>query len=201
MVVYGWMPLIIAQPRWIPYLLCAQQECVMYYIARNTYIRRYPVIENWFFGAVKGSKFIRELCKEFMSINDYDTVGDYVDEVEQDLEVDLQGIVDFDDPEYLTMHVSVQKILQIDEFPLNRLKLVKAESEPFKYLKAGHWDAGTALKKLCRNRRKLWGRPLIKFTGPEREYLEKHPKIRDCIFNDVPLHTRRRRKSKRLSGT
>ncbi len=156
-------------------------ECVCYYIERNTYIPRYPVIENWFFACRKGSKFIQALCEEFMSINNYDTVEDYIDYVE-DLGTELQGIVDFDDPAYLTMHVSIQLILQVDKYDVSRLRLFKAEEGPFRYLRAGDWKAKRSLTKLCKEP-DLWATPFVKFTGDERNFLENNKQIRDCIFD------------------
>lgn len=161
-------------------------ECIAYYIKRNTYIKKYPIIENWFFACKKGSKFINKVCSEFMSINKYDDVYDYVDYLEKDLGVNLQGINDFDDPGYLTQHCSMQKILQYDEYPISQLKLFKAESGPFKYLSDGNWKP-TATKLIIKNPKKYITEPFIKFTGPERNYLEDHPIIRNKIFDIINI--------------
>jgi hypothetical protein len=148
-------------------------ECVIYYLdgfTEESFKNNSPVVENWFIACVKGSRFIRDWCDEFMKINNYDDVNDYVSSV-TDSGVSLQKIYD---PGYLAMHVSAQKILQQ---PNNyRLAVMRAEDGPYLYqadnTDGDNWNIPKAIDALQTGKYNYL--PLIKLRGCERSYMENN---------------------------
>jgi hypothetical protein len=108
----------------------------------DKYKKTSPVIENWFFACKKGSQFLCDWRDEFTKITTIDSRKEYIDEVKKN-GTDIQNI---SSPEYLTMHVSAQKVLQSDK--KYKLSLLKAEDEAFKYLTQNDWDSKKAVKNL-----------------------------------------------------
>jgi len=139
-----------------------------FYIASFTKEGLPPVIENWFFACNKGSEFVRKWRDEFTQIYNYPNVEKYVRSREE-MGVDTEKI---SGPIYLAMHVSAQKVLQIDKYPLESLILKKAEDGPFKYLTETHWDSEKALRLACSD--KKYQSPIMKMRGAERNVLEEH---------------------------
>ena len=78
-------------------------------------------------------------------------------------------------PIYLAMHISAQKVLQWDEYPMEGLILKKAEDGPFRFLVDAKWDSEKALKLACSD--KSYQMPIMKIRGAERKVLEE--KIND----------------------
>jgi hypothetical protein len=140
-----------------------------FYIASFTKEGLPPVIENWFFACSKGSEFVRRWRDEFSQIAKYPGVEKYV-ESRKEMGVNYEGIAS---PTYLAMHISAQKVLQIDKYPLDSLILRKAEDGPFKYLTENGWDSERALKFACKH--KQYQGPIMKMRGDERKFME--PKI------------------------
>jgi hypothetical protein len=140
-----------------------------FYIASFTKKGLPPVIENWFFACTKGSEFVRRWRDEFSQIGKYPSVEKYVLS-RKEMGVNYDGI---GAPIYLAMHVSAQKVLQIDKYPLDSLILRKAKDGPFRYLTENGWDSEKALKFACKN--KQYQGPIMKMRGDERKVLE--PKI------------------------
>lgn len=67
---------------------------------------KFPILENWYISAKKGSPFIAAWFKEFMRVNEFNEIKDYVDDLKK------KGTsVEFD-TEYLTMHLSGYHILK-----------------------------------------------------------------------------------------
>lgn len=102
-----------------------------------------PVIENCFLACNKNSPFIKLWKDEFTNIANYVTVEKYI-ESRKNLGVDFEKI---NDP--MATQVAVQKVLQIDKYPLDSLILRKAEDGPFKYLVDAKWDSEKAMKLAC----------------------------------------------------
>lgn len=138
-----------------------------FYIASFTKKGLPPVIENWFFACNKGSEFVRRWRDEFSQIGKYPSVEKYV-ESRKEMGVNYEGI---NGPIYLAMHVSAQKVLQIDKYPLDTLILRKAENGPFRYLTENGWDSERALKFACKN--KQYQSPIMKMRGCERGIIEQ----------------------------
>ena len=137
-----------------------------FYIASFTKEGLPPVIENWFFACNKGSDFVRRWRDEFSEIAKYPSVEKYVDSRKK-MGVNFEGI---GSPYYLAMHISAQKILQLDRYPLDTLILRKAEDGPFKYLTENGWNSEKALKFVCKN--KKYQTPIMKMRGDERKVIE-----------------------------
>jgi hypothetical protein len=138
-----------------------------FYIASFTKGGLPPVIENWFFACNKGSEFVRRWRDEFSQIAKCPSVEKYV-KSRKEMGVNYEGI---SSPIYLAMHISAQKVLQIDKYPLDSLILRKAEDGPFKYLTENGWDSERALKFACKN--KQYQGPIMKMRGSERGIVEE----------------------------
>lgn len=115
-------------------------EYIGYYIDQATipeYVNMSPVVENWCFACIPGSVFIQDWLNEFMVLNNYENAKQYVDAVLES-GVNPQKI---DQPEYLTMHLSAQKILQNNPNKY-KLHLLRAEDTAFRHLvdDHGNWD-------------------------------------------------------------
>ena len=137
-----------------------------FYISSFTTKPEYPVIENWFFACNKGSKFMKLWRDEYVQISKYNSVKDYIDS-RTIMGVDIQNI---SSPIYLAMHVSAQKVLQIDQYPITNLILRKAEDGPFRYLSSTEWKTQRALYLACKE--PAYTRPLLKLRGCDRKILE-----------------------------
>jgi len=79
----------------------------------------------------------------------------------------------------LAIHVSAQKVLQIDRYPVDLLRLQKAEDGPYKYLVDAKWDSEKALQLACSNN--TYYTPIMKMRGYERGIMEKK------IENDLSM--------------
>ena len=162
----------------------ARVEYVGFYLDWFTKDKRYPVIENWAFACPKHSKFFGKWKNEFMKINDYDEVDDYLDDVKE-LGVNFQHI-EKDDPNYLAMHIAAQVILQHEKYPQKNLVLFRADDGPLKYKihRAGKQSLEKRVNRLCKEYDNWMYIPMIKFTNDERNIMEHSKKVRDCVFNN-----------------
>ena len=134
-----------------------------------------PVIENWFLACNKNSKFIKLWRDEFIQIANYLTVEQYI-ESRKKMGIDCENIKS---PLYLTIHISAQKVLQIDKYPLDSLILRKSEDGPFKYLVDAKWDSEKALQLACSNKKYQF--PIMKMRGAEINILEN-----ELLYNLSP---------------
>lgn len=137
-----------------------------YYIDEFTENKNYPVIENWFFACEKGCPFVNAWKEEFLRLKDYENVTEYVKDTTKT--VDKQKILW---PEYLAMHVSAQKVLQIDKYPLDKLVLYRAEDEPLYYFEKSGWDYEKSVQMTCDESDKI-NVPFLKFVNPQRNIIE-----------------------------
>ena len=126
-----------------------------------------PVIENWFFACNKGSPFVKKWRDEFSKIAQYSCVEQYVNSRIQ-MGVDIEKITI---PIYLAMHVSAQKVLQLDQYPMESMMLRKAEEGPFRYLVDAKWDSEKAVRAACLD--PSYQTPILKMRGSERIIVEK----------------------------
>ena len=148
-------------------------EYVGYYIDKTPTHEKTqsPVIENWFFACIPNSTFVNDWCKEFLSTRNFKTINDYLDDVKsQDVDIDNVEI-----PEYLTMHVSAQKILQknLDKYSIY---VFSACSGPFKYLCETGFNDEEAVKNLLdtEKHKKYYKYTFVKICGGQRKILEKY---------------------------
>lgn len=140
------------------------------FIKQSTTINKYPVIENWFFACIKGSSFMKRWRDEFFQIANFESVDDYITS-RKNMNVHFQKINMLN---YLAMHISAQKILQYDKYPLQNLILRIAEDGPFKYHYDTNWKAYLGLQLACKDNTYRW--PFIKFTSNERNVINENIK-------------------------
>jgi hypothetical protein len=155
-------------------------EVVGYYIEKSTTRPEYPVIENWFFACVPGSSFMQKLKEEFMSINDYADVDEYLKEKRKS-GVDFQEI---DGPNYLAMHVSAQVVMQKHMGPeevAKKLHLMKAEDGPLAHIRDGLLGELPNIKDICDNGSSS---PFVKFTSIDRKFLNVIETFGACKYLD-----------------
>ncbi len=141
------------------------KEFLGYYMNGFTKNPNYPVIESWFFACVPGSQFVVKWRDTFMKMNEYDSVEEYINE----LNVDPQGIP----PSlhtYLAIHMAAQYVLQELKYPINKMSLLKCEEGPFLYLVENNWNSEKAVEDVIKNRVNT---DLIKLRGEERKVFEK----------------------------
>lgn len=128
---------------------------------------QFPVIENWFFACNKGCKFLQLWRDEFSEIARFPSVSDYV-ESRKRAGVDVQEI---HGPIYLAMHVSAQKVLQLDKYPQDQMILRVAELGPFRYMDETTWDSKKGLQLACQN--KEYQAPMLKLCSAQRKALDE----------------------------
>jgi hypothetical protein len=153
-------------------------DFVGYHIGKMMNTPDSPVIENWFMAAPPGSNFIRKWKETFSKINDFKDPSDYVNSIREQ-GVDISKV---ESPEYLTMHVASQHVIQKQMSPdevSNKLYLMKAEDGPLKYLADNDWNSTKGIESICNTE---YTHPIIKFRGTERELIEKRSKLK-CVFD------------------
>jgi hypothetical protein len=128
---------------------------------------RMPIIENWFFAAPKQSSFMKAWRDEFSELARFPTNQAYIDSRVK-MGVDVKDWSST--PNYLTMHVAAQKVLQIDKYPLDKLMLWPSEKGPYRYLVENDWNNKKALESACSNMK--YRTPFMKLRGAERSVLE-----------------------------
>lgn len=123
-----------------------------------------PVIESWFLACKKNNLFVKKWYEEFMKTDNYENIDDYLDALTKE---GIQHKINI--PNYLTIHISAQAVLQRNpcEFILN---LLKAEDTAFKYLTDNEWNTEKSIIALTQD--KYNDQPIIKLRGSERIYLE-----------------------------
>jgi hypothetical protein len=143
-------------------------ELVGYYLATKTSRSEYPLIENWFFGCVQGSRFVRQWKTEFMRINQFSSALSYVANVRLcGIDIQMLAFPNY----YLSMHVAAQSVLQRHRGVMELLLLERAEDGPFKYLVPHQWKRRPALQFLCENRFTN-ACPILKITGDGRDCVD-----------------------------
>ena len=162
-----------------------KSEFVGFYLNGFTTDPYTPVIENWFFGCVKGSAFVGMWRDEFMRINDYSSAMAYVDHARLN-NIRINGIP-YLLSHYLSMHVAAQVVIQHHTYPImERSSLQTAESGPFQYLQTNKWISKEAISWLVS--RKQDGSnmpPFIKLRGSERMLLQNDPAALEILTRTV----------------
>ena len=162
-----------------------QVEFVGYYVG-DILDNKYPVIENWFFACVPNSLFMNDWSDEFLSTKKHKKITDYLDYVNSQ-EINTSKV---SSPEYLTMHVSAQKILQ-QNFDKYNICLFKAESGPFYYLNQSDWDSEKAVKYITdkKSNKDYYKYTFVKLRGSDRQILEKYDTVTiDNAFSHIIIN-------------
>ncbi|MFZ1499471.1 MAG: capsular polysaccharide synthesis protein [Giesbergeria sp.] len=140
-----------------------------YYLDRYTTDAQFPIVENWFLAAPPQSALVADLQHEFThTVLPLGGAG-YVAYLQRlgNYEQLRQGI---DLPNYLSMHLALQRVLRSGAS--YRLSLRRAEDGPFLYHALGQWGR-TALKiRLLFLRAASAPPPLIKLRKPDRKRLD-----------------------------
>lgn len=142
--------------------------------------KEWPVIENWFFACPPKSDFVIKWRDAFVKINDFKDPNKYVESIKNQ-GVDISKV---NMPEYLTMHVAAQHVLQKQmtrEDVETKLKLWKAEDGPFKHMVRNDWKPHESIKSICTEVASELP-PIIKFRGAERDVMDKNEEFK-CVFN------------------
>lgn len=156
-------------------------DLVGYHIGKMMNKPESPVIENWFIAAPPRSDFIRKWRDTFTKINEFKSPDDYVQSI-RDSGVDISKV---ESPEYLTMHVASQHVIQKQMTPAEvsaKLYLMKAEDGPLKYMSENNWETTKGVSDLC-NKKAEYNQSIIKLRGSERNVIEADPRFLNCILD------------------
>jgi hypothetical protein len=158
-------------------------ELVGYYIDSftiNEYKKCCPVIESWFFACIPNSIYMRDWKNEFLSTKEYDTIDNYLINIDKQ-KISTQKI---DIPNYLAIHVSAQKIMQVNKNKYN-MCLFSACNGPYIYLCENEWNSEKAIDKLTNKEscQEYYKYPFIKLRGEERNLVNKNKNINNAFSN------------------
>lgn len=149
-----------------------------YYLEGFTKMPHFPVIESWFFACSQNCEFVKAWKEEFFSINDYDTIDNYITAVKQK-NIFIDGIEGAD---YLCIHVAAQKVLQENPNFKKNMTLLKAEDGPYKYLSENKWNIKDSFDWLCAFN--TYNYPILKLRSLERKFIQDNPQYQSCLFYD-----------------
>lgn len=138
---------------------------------------RPPVLENWFFAAPPKSPFVQAWLAEFLELRKFDSAQAYVDDLVR------RGLdnKDWVYPDYLAMHHSAGKVLQLDKYSTDTMKIWRAEQGPFRYLVENEWNPQKSIEYACKN--PTIRTPFLKLRSHERHAIEAG--LSDQFSNDV----------------
>lgn len=139
-----------------------------FYLQGYTRDARFPVVENWAFGAPADSAFVTAWQREFHhALFELGTAAYLAARrAEPGWEALLQGIPD---PVYLLGHVTAQRVLR-QGGGTHRLALARAEDTAFFYQKAVGWKWYLLYPRLCLVPANAQVPPLVKLRGGERRH-------------------------------
>jgi len=120
-----------------------------------------PLIESWFISCHPGDPFVTEWNKEFRRVADFDTIEDYV----KDVDVSMKGI---DFPNYLLVYVCAKKVYK--DLGPDSVKILNASEGPYNY----HLHGGVS--SMCEKKPTR----LIKLRKEDRAGLDE--KLEACAF-------------------
>ena len=121
-----------------------------------------PLIESWFISCSPDDKFITNWNKEFRRVDEFDTIEDYVKEVD----VSMKGI---DFPNYLLVYVCAKKIYT--DLGSDSVKIMNASEGPYNY----HLHGG--ISSMCERK----STKFIKLRKEDRAGLDE--KLEACVFD------------------
>ena len=149
-------------------------ELVCFYIDANTTVPHWPVVESWFLACPKKSPIMKLWLDEFRTFFKYSSPEEYIKGVVRK-GVNLQKL---NWPDYLTIHVSMQAVLQLKDVSRNRYVAFKAEDGPFLPHFLSQWDDSKTIDRIC-SYRPGEAPSLIKLRSVERQTLA-HDKKKKC---------------------
>lgn len=145
-----------------------------YYAEYNTDINEWPVVESWFMAAPKGSPFVRDWKNEFFRANEFETIGDYADDVlSKGVDTQRFGIVD--NGHYLAIYLAEQYCVQKLERKYN-LNLMSCDVDAFKYKvdTPMFWLWGLpSVNNLCDNIEEYKNVKMVKISNDHRKYIDE----------------------------
>ena len=71
---------------------------------------------------------------------------------------------------YFAIYLSAQKVLQLDQYPIDLMIFHKAEDKPYRYLIDANWDSKKAVRLACSD--PSYVNPIMKLTSTERKLIE-----------------------------
>lgn len=145
-----------------------------YYLEDWTTNKDWPVIESWFMAAPKRNKFVCDWKEEFFRSNEFENMGDYVDDLIHEKGVDTQNII-YIFLNYVAIHMAAQYCIQ-KKPPYEKMNIMKAEDDAYMYLKKNDWDVEKSVEDICKGMNT--NSNIIKFRGLERKYLKD-----ECVKN------------------
>jgi hypothetical protein len=123
-----------------------------------------PIVENWFLSAIPKSKYMLDWKDIYYSINNYNTIDDYVNFIKT--KTDIKGI---GSPHYLSMHIASLYVLQNPKSNY-KLSLLDAEKGPFLYNHIIKWNDLYTIPIIIYF--KGTEAPIVKYRGPERSIIK-----------------------------
>lgn len=153
-----------------------------YYLDSQTHLIKSPVLENWFFACSKNNRFMRTWRDVFLSINNFETVKDYVKFILK--HTNKQGITD---TLYLTMHLAAQYVFQNYNPNFENFYLLPADLNdgPFVYLSNNSWRTKPGMNNLLNlKKRQAELPPIIKFTRHQRQYIDDNNYPLDSLIEN-----------------
>ncbi len=149
-----------------------------YYLNNLTTNENWPVIESWFIAAPKNCPFLLDWKKEFFRANEFEIMGDYVDDLISDKHVDVQDIHHYL-LNYLAIHLAAQYCIQ-KTGPYDYMNLIQAETDAYLYLDKNNWNSKKAVDDLCKTMK--IDSNVVKFRGPERDLMNE-----ECIKSKLSV--------------
>lgn len=149
---------------WLQSATDERVEFVGFYLEKFTHDERFPIIENWAFGAKPGSAFITAWQREFHQALVVEGMLNYLKRL-PDLPILQQGIKD---SQYLLCHIAAQNVLRRQVF--TRMALYKAEDTAYYYHRALRWKWYLLYPQLCLVGAPKVSAPIVKLRGGERRH-------------------------------
>jgi hypothetical protein len=141
-----------------------------YILEKQALLENSPSIESWFMCAPKGSRLIADWKHEFFRANEFDSMGDYVDDLLVTRGTDRQKIGFFGNGHYLAVYIACQ-FCQQNYGPYEGLNLINAEDDAMKHLMdiplVYRWVPGSSVKNL----EKYQDCRMIKIVSKDRSHV------------------------------
>lgn len=168
---------IINQPleKW---LFSKYADCSAFYMKTMTVKKEFPHVVESFIACNKGCEFIKKWRDEFVTILDYPNVAKYV---ESRIRMDIQLSDYYTDPIGNAIQIAAQKVIQVDNYPLDSVLLNALEDGPMSDLHRAKWNSEKGLQLLCSDTKKR--EPLLILREEDCKELEK--RIDFDLSNDV----------------
>lgn len=144
-----------------------QYECVGFSAPFHS-----QVLESWFIACNPGSPFIQKWCKEFLRTGEFETMGEYLEDLnEKGVDTSIVPMT-----EYLAIHCAALPFLSMSD-----VLLVPSENGgPFTPHGDTKWDSKETVKNICKGGYR--DIPLIKFRGVERNMVRSMRSM-ECLFS------------------